>query len=310
MAETVLGLRAKLKGLLGNYEPLPFRQPALLGNSAGTVEVVNRPGYVYVRNTDGSPLGEALNQTVPNSADLPVIVGYTHINPTLLQVLGCREVYIGTTWQPPNPLTYIPKHHWTHELKNPDGGGDVVWVRQQQIVPFLVAPQSPETMYVDVRSGLYYVRNVAVWFPETTSGDLTAYIPASNYVIYVLISLNMATEALAYTAGTAFADQEEKALDDALPSTIPGGHMPLAAVKLLSTTTSIGWDEIYDVRPIIVDWRGTIAHAVGQIEAEMDMRFDLWLHTIAPRLISHAAGQVQAELDMALTNHYRGYIGG
>jgi len=302
MAETILGLRARLRDALGQFERRPWRVPALMGDADGNVEVSNRPGYVYVRNTDGSPLGQALNQTVQNRANLPIIVGYTALNPSLLQVLGQREVYPGTDLYQ-TFLQGVQTHHETHEFGNAAGGGDVVWVRQQQIVPFVVAPTDPASMQVKVRSGVYYRPPEGLqWFDAATSADLTTYLPASGNAVYLLISMDVATGELAYTSGDEFGELAAVELDDGAPA-IPGGHEPLAMVRLISTTTSVTWDELNEVRRIVTDPGTDIAHAVGALEAEIDRRIDSLLTVEIPRLISHAVGALEAEIDLWITQH-------
>jgi hypothetical protein len=103
-------------------------------------------------------------------------------------------------------------------LNNAEGGDDVVWVRQQQLIPLLVCPTSTASMYVEVRSGLYYVNNTPYWFDAQTSADLSDYLPSRNYDLYLLISLDMAANELVYTAGDEFVTETDLELDDGMPT--------------------------------------------------------------------------------------------
>ena len=302
MTETILGLRSRLQDALGQFERRPWRVPALMGDADGTVEVPYRPGYVYTRNTDGSPLGQALNQTVQNRANLPIVVGYTVLNPNLLQVLGQREAYPGTDLYQ-TFLQGVQTHHETHEFDNPAGGGDVVWLRQQQFVPFLVAPTDPAGMTLAVRSGVYYRPPSGLkWFDATTTVDLTSYLPASGNMVYLLISMNVADGALTYTKGTEYGEYTELELDDGAPA-IPGGHFPLVLVRLLSTTTSIGWDELNEIRRVVGDPGTDIAHAVGGLESEIDFWRDRMMFGLVQQLAAQLVGALENEMDLLWTLH-------
>jgi len=131
----------------------------------------------------------------------------------------------------------------------PDGF-DVVWVQKQQIVPMLAHPTDPYSMSVEVETDYYAWDDVWKIFEKQTSEDLTARLPGVGYVRFVLISIDGATSNLIYTNGDEYSVLLPPLQIDAIPIP-PTGAIPVVAVYLLNTTTSIGWDDLYDMRLLI-----------------------------------------------------------
>ena len=128
-------LQRTMTKLLGGYQESRSYMPAVLGNGAGIVSVPDRPGYVYARvNKD---VVQVYNERVPNANDFPVMVGYDHINPRMLQVLTTN---LGTTFGLSDEPTWteLGNHHRSHEWMNPQGGEDVVDVQLRQMMPLRV----------------------------------------------------------------------------------------------------------------------------------------------------------------------------
>jgi hypothetical protein len=85
---TVQSVSSKLRQALGGNKGWP----GVLGNAAGTVDVQNHPGYVYLRDANGQGAGIALNNAVPKVAGLNVWVGNSPAQPGMWQILGVREL--------------------------------------------------------------------------------------------------------------------------------------------------------------------------------------------------------------------------
>lgn len=139
---------------------------------------------------------------------------------------------------PEESIPLVPLHHQNHELFNPDGGNDVVWVAKQQITPLLVYPSDPPSLVVGIIGTAVY-NGSSFTLIESASADLTASVPSSDFR-YVVISLDLASLTFASTNGE-IGSTELPALD---------GHLPLAAIFLAAGQTQITWDHIVDLRQI------------------------------------------------------------
>ena len=257
-------VRRQVGRVLTKYEPKKDSWPALLGNGRGTVSVAGRPGWVYVRTGSDELPGQAFNNRVPLHDDLPIIVGYDSLQPELFQVLTIREVYAGAG-SGDNAIPQVVAHHGTHEFGADEGGGDVVWVQKQQIVPMLATPTSPNTMMINVYADLYPWGTGWNWFAGALSADLTARIAAAaGEAKYVLVSIDGATNALQYTDGTDFIILLPPVdMGDLIPEP-PAGSVPVVAVYLPNGVTSLGWDNLFDVRLFNQPMGGSVAPGVHQ----------------------------------------------
>lgn len=239
-------LQERLALQLGKREPLPLRFEALIGDgTGGDPRVPDKPNYVYVRRIGRGVIEECLNTRVAARNDLPVIVGFSHEMPHTLQVLAGKWERISEL----GSYAYTAPHHQSHEHLNEYGGDDVVWVQGQQIVPLLAIPRNPEDMYLTVYAGMYPWGSSWHWFEEATSPDFTASVPGiAGQARYTLLSIDGATETLQLTDGAIFAEAlPPPEFEDMIPA-CPTGAVPIAAVALVSTTTSIGWDILWDCR--------------------------------------------------------------
>ena len=257
-------VRRQVGRVLTKYEPKKDSWPALLGNGRGTVSVAGRPGWVYVRTGSDELPGQAFNNRVPLHDDLPIIVGYDSLQPELFQVLTIREVYAGAG-SGDNAIPQVVAHHGTHEFGADEGGSDVVWVQKQQIVPMLATPTSPNTMMINVYADLYPWGTGWNWFAGALSADLTARIAAAaGEAKYVLVSIDGATNTLQYTNGTDFIILLPPAdMGDLIPEP-PAGSVPVVAVYLPNGVTSLGWDNLFDVRLFNQPMGGSVAPGVHQ----------------------------------------------
>lgn len=201
--------------------------PAFLGNLAGTVKAdVNQNVYVVLQN------GEELtvrNVRVPNVPRLPVIIGYDTSNPTLLQVLRARDVYLNS------PYPDIPQHaDSTHQWPK----HDTLFVRQEQFLPGLVIPTTGLSVqlmgFVYYLSGWHMLNNQEI--------DLTAQIPTTG-AKYILVEVDDA--GLITFSDGASADSRELLTYENIPAVSSVNKMPLFAVKVYVGQSSIIKSRLY-----------------------------------------------------------------
>ena len=116
--------KAMLSGTLG-----------ILVNGVETVEVPGRTGFVYVRLLDNlSELIQAYNGIVSPIYGLPVQVVRRN---SRYEITG-RDMGRYQNW---GTTPYLPIHGNQHSFnKDGAGGGDPVWVYEQQFMPLLVMP--------------------------------------------------------------------------------------------------------------------------------------------------------------------------
>ena len=216
-------------------------------NGAKTVNVVNRPGYVYVRlQGNTSELIQAYNDQVSPVYDLPVLV---ERDETKYVVTG-RNVAQYTNW---GTSPYLPAHGTQHSLNGV--GGDIVWVYSPQFMPLNVFPSG---------SSLSIYPYIYNWNGDwkigggTGTTNVSAYLPADNAKQNVLL-LYLAgnTSVPTFLEGT----EAPLGLTDAgdlmpyLPDFPQSLGIPLAMVLVPSGTTTLGWSNIYDIRQYY--WSGT-----------------------------------------------------
>jgi len=114
-----------------------FFIPAILGfmiNGIKTVEVAERPGYVYARiRSNLNEVIQAFNDKVSPVYDFPVLLIRDPNNVTRYRV-DSRDTARYENWG--STSSYLPRHGNQHSF-NPDGGGggDIVWVYGRQFMP-------------------------------------------------------------------------------------------------------------------------------------------------------------------------------
>jgi hypothetical protein len=229
--------------------------PGILGfylNGSQVVECPDKPGYVYVRLRDNlSETIKAYNDSVSLVFGLPVLIVRDKRDPTRYKVAG-RDLIRYADW---GATSYVPKHGNQHSF-NPDsgGGGDIVWVYGQQFMPLLVTPSGSAGSPNCVVYGYYGWNYDDTWhcFSTTGTANLLAYKPTgTSSARSVLIYLDQSTGGLGYLGSNEYASTITGAcaVICGLPDLTEDYHIPLAAVRLVTGTSSILWNNIYDVRP-------------------------------------------------------------
>lgn len=238
----------------------PYNQPisGMLGVTLGggrVVEVPNRNSYVYVRlRNNQNELIQAFNNKVAPVYNLPVVVKW-QINRYV--VLDVETKRYDNNWGSYSP--YLARHGNTHSFDlEAGGGGDVVWVHGKQFMPLLGLPSgsvgSPHVVIAP-----YLLRNEnGTWryVGNTGTSSVTPYNPStSGTAIMMLIVLNTTTGNPYFLvgSGSSFASNltGTSQIIPYLPSLTNPADIPIAAVRLVSGTSRLTWDNLYDTRQYV-----------------------------------------------------------
>lgn len=212
------------------------------------VEVPGRNSYVYVRLRDNqNEVIQAFNNKVATSYGLPVIV---HREGPRYVVDNVNTLRYNNNLN--NFAAYLPKHGQSHSFF-PGGGGDTVWVYSRQMMPLLVYPSPSNTgTNVSVYGQPLLVNNQWQYVGNTGTDNLLNYIPTGSDSVMALIYLDADTgnPGILINSGTPI-PVSTTGTGDVMPY-IPvpnlATQIPLAAVKINTGTTTIGWDNLYDMR--------------------------------------------------------------
>ena len=144
-------------------KPLVFSgELGVTTNGENLVEVSARPGFVWVKlRNQLNELVQAFNESVSPVFGLPVLVEWDKHSPTRYRIIN-RDVGRYTVWggSAGSTSSYLPAHGASHSFNTLTGagGGDPVWVYEQQIIPFLVTPSgSYGAMSVSWQPDVYYL---------------------------------------------------------------------------------------------------------------------------------------------------------
>ena len=227
--------------------------PGMLGAKIGNatrVEIPNRGGYVYVRlHGNLSELISAYNDQVPLVYDLPVVVVRDKANRNKWRIKG-KDFGKYEDW---GTSPYLPFHGDTHSFNPYYPGADIAWIYSRQFMPLLVMPSgSYGAMSVTINEGAYHdLSNQIGFVVETATTSLSGYKPTDNQAKMLLISLN-SSGTFSYTEGSSFAaNVSGSAVYPFIPAPPSDSLIDLAAIRLVSGTAIIEWEDIYDVRQLV-----------------------------------------------------------
>lgn len=231
--------------------PLIAGTLGIILSGAPTVEVPDRASYVYVQvRSSQAEVIEAFNSRVSPVYGLPVLIQWQGNR----YIIFDRDSMRYSNWI--DSSAFLPRHASTHEAEG--SAGDVVFVSQSQFLPLMPMP-SGSTGNKQVVVGHYNLMTNSgsfQYFATQVSADLTPWNPASpTGAVMVLVSMDSFNGNLKYTvgSGTVFGNWLT-GTPDVLPF-VPANpdvsrYVPIAGVRLISGTSIIGWDNIYDVRPL------------------------------------------------------------
>lgn len=242
--------------------------PALVGAIIGgkrTIDVVGRKGFIYVRlRNSTSEFVQAYNEVVQNTKyDVPVIIKREGNRYVVLSKDDQRY----PTWnnqQASNdsvivvqtPVTSILRHGQMHSfdyLSN-QGGGDIAWIYSRQFMPLLVSPYSATSHNVYIVP--HFVHDTTghwKYIGGTGTASLLNYKPTTSGEVYfglVVIDSESGNPSFIISSGTPAPVGISGSAQAApyIPNLTSPTQIPLAGVKLETGTSTIGWDNLYDVR--------------------------------------------------------------
>lgn len=216
------------------------------------VEVPHRNGFVYVRVWDNpNELIQAFNNKVSPSYNLPVLLERQNNRYVVTAVNSDRYQNNWTTFAP-----FLPRHGNTHsfDLEN-GGGGDIVWVQSRQFTPILVIPSGTLGGSNVVVSGYALKDTDGSWkyVGNTGTQNLDPYRPVTGtQAVMALVYLDTVSgnPQFLVNSGSYFPESITGTAQvlPYVPSITDLNHIPLAAVRLVTGSSAIGWNNIYDLR--------------------------------------------------------------
>jgi hypothetical protein len=225
--------------------------PGVLGITKGgkkLVEVPDRGGFMYVRLRENtSELIQAFNDKVSPVYNLPVLVtrqGNRYI------VTGRDSQRYGN-WGATS--SYLPRHGAQHQFN----GGDTTWIDKQQFTPMLGYPSGTSL------SVYYYLDHKEDgsfgFLGAVASEDLILYKPTDDTALMLLVYMNRDTGALGVAEGSPFsaALTTISQIAEYIPSITGSSYYPVSAIRLVSGTSSLEWDNVFDVRQFFKEGGGT-----------------------------------------------------
>lgn len=217
--------------------------------SKKTVEVPGRNGFVYVRlRNNSNEIIQARNSEVSPVYDLPVLLtrsggGY--------RIKG-RDTERYLDWG--SSSSFLPRHGATHSLTNELGSGaDVVFVHSRQFMPFAIIPSGTNGAgSVFVEPHVYRNPVDASWnyVGNQNSVNLLPAKPLDTNARTLLLYWDLDVAGVRIATGSVFSAFLTGTVDvlASLPLVTSNRQVPLAAIRLVSGTNEIVWDNIYDLR--------------------------------------------------------------
>lgn len=220
-----------------------------LGGSQ-VVDVPGRDGFVFVRiKGNTSELIQALNSSVPSAYGLAVLL---HREGTNYKIIG-KDVraYSNQGTQIPGGVFPLPRHGGQHSFAPElNIGADPVWVFDKQFMRMLTYPSGSSTL-LTINPAFYEWNGSWKYAQNTGSINFAPYVPTiTGSARMALLYISPADNGLKIAAGTPFSGDitDKGQLAQYIPDVDRNTSIPLAAVKLITGTTSILWTDLYDMR--------------------------------------------------------------
>ena len=221
-------------------------------DGVNTVEVPSRAGYVFVRlRGNMSELIQAYNGAVSPIFDLPVLVTYQN---NRYAVYG-RDTERYNDW---GQSAYLPPHGDQHSFAPDLGlGGDIAWIYSRQFVPLSSVPSgSSGAGNVIVNSHVFLDPTDATWkyIGDEGTPDLLGSKPTGSSARLMLLCWDVVAQDPIFLTGTFFANSltGTQQIIPYIPSLANNRLIPISAIRLVSGTDVIGWENIYDLRQFAV----------------------------------------------------------
>jgi hypothetical protein len=241
----------QLKNFSNEKSDVPVLISGTLGvqiNGLKTVEVLGRDGFVWVKLRDSqSELIQVYNAVVSPIYGLPVLVTRQNNRYTIYG----RDINQYQDW---GNSPYLPKHGTQHSFAPEIGlGGDVTWVYSRQFMPMLAMPSgSAGAGNVIVNPYIYHnTSGTFSYIGNTGTPVVTVAKPTNNTARMMLLYWDEPNGRPSFYTGSTFSSLLTGSSDIVpyIPYLNDTTKIPLAAIRLVSGTTNITWDNIYDVRP-------------------------------------------------------------
>lgn len=217
------------------------------------VEVPTRNSFVYVRlRNNQNEVIQAFNNQVAPSYGLPVIVVRES---TRYIIKAVDTLRYQSNWNSFAP--YLPRHGNTHSFSpDTDSGGDVAWIYSRQFMPLLGFPSGTlgGPNIVIAPHTLESVSGTWRYLGNTGTASFLPYVPTNStgaWMVLVYLDVASGNPYLIVNSGTIFSNgiTGTAAVVPYIPNVPdPGTQIPLVAVRLVTGTSTIGWNNLYDVR--------------------------------------------------------------
>lgn len=225
---------------------------ALLGKTRNIVEHPTRNGYCYARMADNlNELIVVFNDKVSQVYNMPVLIERKGNG---WRVTG-RDVERYNDWGSSAP--FLPKHASQHEFNRDAGtGGDAVFIYPDQFMPLLVYP-SGTAGASNLMVAPYLLQRTSdfIYVGNTGTGNLLIYKPTTNQGIMGLVYLDTITgnPGILINSGTPFAGSitGTAALTPYFPYPTNDTQEPLYFFRLVSGTSALRWENLYNARQIV-----------------------------------------------------------
>lgn len=221
-------------------------------NGQRTVEVPNRNSFIYVRLRDNTnEVVQAFNNQVSPSYNLPVMLQWMD---NRYVVLGVDTARYQNNW--PSFSPYLPRHGTQHSFSDPPGG-DVSWIYSRQFMPMLAFPSGTNGAAQVILYPSVYRNPDGTWEYIGTSGtpNLLTPKPTDSQARMLLLYWDLDTDMAGISTGTPFSASITGTAEvlPYIPTVSDSKKIPIAGVRLVSGTSVIGWENLYDLRQFAIN---------------------------------------------------------
>ncbi len=266
----------------------------------GSVDVIGRPGYAWVREYGQSGgISQVFNPTVQSAEGLAVLIGHTPKAPYRRIILDVNwEMIADSPDYPGDP--YLPMHHETHEWADGLRGSDAVTIYGRSLSMLRTYYQAG--LAVGVTPLRYEQDGEIAYFVGHETLDISGDQPAAGLARYIMIYLDTDTNTIQTVAGDTAIDVET--IIPPMPDA-PQYGIPSAWVRLDGDATNIGDGDIVDARLIINEITGQMVPILASIAAaEEELDYDISRHIVEHALhLTGVLAFLEAEYDYNQSRH-------